>query len=123
MKQILKHLSQDIGLVLEANSIANEMDALIDYGEWSQCGPNFWGLIQKWKLTREKLLDYYNEAKGYYEKFQQSFPITYKDWKTKGTPYNWVTKQDINPWHHICLSFDCVFMAGYLNTEVEDILD
>jgi hypothetical protein len=120
MKQILKHLAQDIHEVLEQTSVANEMGALIDYGEWSQSSPDFTQLIGKWKLTRDKLLSYCAQAAEYSVTFRHKFPVHPRDWKSKKGYWNHVTREDINPWLQIALSFDMIFMAGFLNNDLNE---
>jgi len=111
MKAIIKHLSREVEEILNQNAISNEMSALIDYGEWSQRNPDFSGLIKRWDLTREQLIEYCDKVKGYAKKFNSMFP---KDNFKKNPEKGIFHPHDLNPWEYILDNLHCIFMADEL---------
>lgn len=111
MKNIIKNLSKEVEEILSQNAVSNEMAALIDYGEWSQTDPDFSGLVKRWGLTREQLIEYCNEAKKYADKFNEMFP---KDGFKMNPEKGIFHHNDLNPWDYILGNLHCIFMAGEL---------
>jgi hypothetical protein len=108
MKQIIRKLALAVNEVLNQTELANEMDALIDYGEWSGSEPNFSKLVRDWKLDRPTLLEYCKVAESYADQFDQRFPIS----KIKYQP--WGSYNDHNGWFNITQMLHCIFMSGEL---------
>lgn len=108
-KKLIKRIVFDINKELHRNSYATEMNALIDYGEWSNSEPNFQWVVDKWKLTRESLTRFINMASHWGYLFRENFPT--KNWKSK---YPWHCPDDENPWESMCRDLECIFIAGNL---------
>lgn len=112
MKTIIRNLSNEIEDILEQNAIANEMNALIDFGEWSGCDPNFSQLIKKNNLTREQLISYTEIAKEYADKWFEMFP---KEARKNLSYEKMMSFEYCNPWQVRLENLHCIFMAGFLN--------
>jgi hypothetical protein len=123
MKQILKQLSREIEMVLEANEYANEMNALVDFGEWSHRAPDFTNLVQKWKLTPDKLLALIQQASSYAHLFNHRFPMNPNKWQwEEGKGYITKVPVELNKWHWVTLNLDLVYMTTTLYHQPEAIL-
>lgn len=114
MKAEIKRLSREVDTILYNNGVANEMNALVDYGEWSGSSPDFSGLVKEWGLNRETLIAYCDNAKKYADIFNGKFPVE----NFKANPEMGVFSiHDLNPWENILMNLHCIFMAGELQPE------
>jgi hypothetical protein len=99
IKQHIKKLSNAIDVVLNANTLSNYMNGLIDGGEWSSVDPDFNKLVHDWELT-PRLLQYYIETADYWaSQFYLKFPVYRREWK-KSNPWD-ADLSYRNPWQHV----------------------
>lgn len=112
MKTEIKHLAKEINRVLSFYYYSQQMNALIDCGEWSSgIEPDFKPLIRRFKLTRPQLLKYIEIADENAHKFFSFYPKeNFKPNPYKGINYIF----DINPWADIYQTLHCIFQAGEL---------
>lgn len=105
MKQIIKKLAEEISDVLNQNAITNEMDALIDAGEWSQSGPDFDPLVKRWGLSADQVMGYIQQAMEWSRIFRTREPE-----ESRRKRYAVCYFQD--PWEERVEKLHCLFMAG-----------
>lgn len=115
MKQLIKRIAQAIAEVLDNTAYANEMDALIDFGEWSGSEPDFSEVIKNWNLSRKSLIEMSDLAAGWAKTFGEKIPsIT----RTSASSIYKYGPYIPNPWEERDQALNCIFMAGNLLPEV-----
>lgn len=108
--KIIKQIAREITQVLIQNNQANEMGAMIDAGEWSETGPDFRPLVERWGLTRRTLIHYCTIARLKADIWKQKYP----NWNTYRPKHPWEPPMPFNPWEEIEQTLHCIFMAGLL---------